>query len=70
MSVANTWCSIECELIMVGKGMMTTEKSIRLEMQREEHLNVQEQNQNNNLLERRTVCDQSDKMEIIGGRYQ
>ena len=39
-------------------------------MNHEEHLSVQEQKQNNDLIEQRSVCDQSDKMKTIEGQHQ
>ena len=39
-------------------------------MNPEEHLSVQEQNQSNDYIERRSVYDQSDKMKTIEGEYQ
>ena len=39
-------------------------------MNSEEHLSVQEQKQNNDEIERRSVYDQSDKMKTIEGQYQ
>ena len=38
-------------------------------MNLEEHLNLHEQNQNNNLIKRCIVSDQSDKMKTIAGLY-
>ena len=46
------------------------EKNNGQELNPEEHLSVQEQNQSNDYIERRSVYDQSDKMKTIEGQYQ
>ena len=57
---------IESESIMADKGLIYMVKSIG---PRTEHLSVQEQNQSNDYIERRSVYDQSDKMKTIEGQY-
>ena len=55
---------------MADKGLTYMLKSIGQEMNHEEYLSVQEQNQSNDYIERRSVYDQSDKMKTIEGQYQ
>ena len=52
---------------MADKGLIYMVKNIG---PRTEHLSVQEQNQSNYYIERRSVYDQSDKMKTIEGQYQ
>ena len=52
---------------MADKGLIYMVKSIG---PRTEHLSVQEQNQSDDLIERRSVYDQSDKMKTIEGQNQ
>ena len=54
---------------MADKGLIKMVKSIGPRTP-EEHLSVQEQNQSNDYIERRSVYDQSDKMKTIEGQYQ
>ena len=55
---------------MADKGLIYMVKSIGPRTEPEEHLSVQEQNQSNEYIERRSVYDQSDKMKTIEGQYQ
>ena len=55
---------------MADKGLIYKVKSIGQELNPEEHLSVQEQNQRNDYIERRSVYDQSDKMKTIEGQHQ
>ena len=52
-SSANEWCEMECESLMADKGSMYMEISQKTV----EHLSLQEQTQNDNLIRRRTVSD-------------
>ena len=53
---------------MADKGLIYMVKS--QELNNEEHPSVQEQNQSNDYIERRSVYDQSDKIKTIEGQYQ
>ena len=55
---------------MADNGLIYMIKRIGARTEPEEHLSVQEQMQNNDYIERRSLYDQSDKMKTIGGQYQ
>ena len=55
---------------MADKGSIYMAKSIGQELHSVEHLSAQVQKQNNDLIRRRLVHDQSDKMNFIEGQYQ
>ena len=55
---------------MADNGLIYMVKRIGPRTEPWEHLSVQEQNQSNDYIERRSVYDQSDKMKTIEGQYQ
>ena len=61
---------MECESLMVDKSMYVCRKIYGKKMSHEEHVSLQEQKWNNMLMKRRTLSDQSDKKETIGGQYR